>query len=187
MNIRSLKPAFEFLPQQIEWTIERMALNISKDLKDADASEYVMVVVLKGGVFFAVDLARELSFNPIPMKMVFVTADSYKYEMQPAIAVNILYPPDFFEAIRGKYVLVVDDISGTGRTIDTLVRAIAHSTKIPVRTAAMLYHERAPTFPGIRVPEPNLFAVGYGMDWKGKYRNDPTIRLYTKEQLADAE
>lgn len=191
MNLRDLKPELEISMDRIQWTVETIAKNVAEDIKKRalhKEEEFIMVVILKGGIFFAADLAHELFTRAAPpMKMIFVGVDSYRYEMEPGNSIHVTYPSGYFEDVTEKYVLIVDDISGTGRTLKTVVKDL-HLIARVVRTAAMLYHPpHIPDYFGVGVHNPDLFAVGYGMDWKGKYRNDPTIRLYTKEQLTRLE
>lgn len=188
MKLIEIKATLEVSESKIQYFVEKMAHAVAQDVRQCGEEELVMVVVLKGGLFFAADLARAMlrDFAP-PMRMLFVTADSYRYEMEPGDFIHIDYPQNFQEDIAGKYVLVVDDISGSGRTLKRIVHNLRGISKV-TRTATMLWHPPdAPDFFGVTVHNPDLFAIGYGMDWKGMYRNDPIIRLYTKEQLKQLE
>jgi len=137
-------------------------------------TELVCVGVLKGAWIFHADLVRALDRNVF---VDFIRATSYGTGTQSSGVVRIL--KDIEVDIRDKDILLVEEVIDSGRTLkfikDRLISGGAKSVKI----AALLDKkerrevECQPDFIGEEAP--NLFLVGYGLDWAEKYRSLPGI------------
>jgi hypoxanthine phosphoribosyltransferase len=133
-----------------------------------------LVGVLDGCVLFFGDLIRRLRMPvTIGFAKVSTYGDSTSARRAPAVEDCVLPP------VSGRHVLVVDDIYDTGATLAAIVEAVRRAGAISVRTAVFVEKERPHEhevhidFVGVRVPD--VFVVGYGLDYAGRYRNLPYI------------
>jgi hypoxanthine phosphoribosyltransferase len=171
-----------FDEQEILAGIDRVAAEVTRDYRGRD---FTVVSVLKGSCVFASDLIRRI---PIPLELAFLAAASYgDHTVGGELDIN------FFPAgneIEGRNLLLVDDILDTGRTLHTVKRELlrrgAHEVRTcvfldkPARRAVVL----APDYRCFEVE--NLFVVGYGLDFAGRYRNLPYVGALRKEVFAAA-
>ncbi len=134
--------------------------------------------VLKGaGIFFS-DLMRMID---LPMAVDFIIASSY-VKSESSGDVQIHY--DARETIEDKDVLIVEDIVDTGFTLKYLVDMIANKSPRSLKICALLNKngrrqvEVPLDYVGFEIP--NLFVVGYGMDYENKFRNLPYIKKIAK-------
>ena len=133
-----------------------------------------VVCVLKGSVLFVADLVREIS---VPHRIDVVHASSYRGQttVSGELQVNMNIAPD----IRDRDVLIVDDIFDTGKTLEHLMRAFETYQPRSIRTAVLLVKEGrstvdvTPDFFCFRIPD--VFVVGYGLDYNDDYRHLPFI------------
>jgi hypoxanthine phosphoribosyltransferase len=134
----------------------------------------VLVGVLQGAVPFIADLMRHL---PIDVILDFVRASSYGPATTSSGAVRLIV--DLTVDIADRDVLIVDDIVDTGRTLDALKRMFQARGPRSVRTCVLLDKggRRQVDIPidyvGFTIP--NVFVVGYGLDYDGLYRNLPHV------------
>lgn len=139
-----------------------------------------VVAVLKGGCVFAADLIRKL---PIPLSLSFAAASSYRDGTTSGVLKLTFLPPE--PEIRGRRILLVDDILDTGRTATALrEKLLAHGAH-EVKTCVLLDK------PSRRVVAcradfscfdvEDVFIVGYGLDFAGRYRNLPYIGVLRPE------
>jgi len=140
--------------------------------------EPVVVAVMKGCVLFLADLVRAW---PGAMDLEFVTAQSYE-GTEPG-TVRVTLPPDLGEKVAGRPVLVVDDIFDTGQTLSAVCRQVERLGPSEMRTLVLLRKRRSPPpgAPPIRKPDwvgfeiEDRFVVGYGLDYRGRWRNLPYL------------
>jgi hypoxanthine phosphoribosyltransferase len=117
----------------------------------------------------------------LPMAVDFIVASSY-VKSESSGEVQIHY--DARESIEGKDVLIVEDIVDTGFTAKYLVDMIADKSPRSLKVCALLdkKERRRVEVPldyvGFEIP--NLFVVGYGMDYENKFRNLPDIKILEK-------
>ncbi len=160
-----------FNEAQIRQGIDRVALEVTSTFR---GRMFTVVSVLKGSCIFASDLIRRI---PIPLELAFVAASSYGKETVPGRLEIQFLPLD--SEIKGRDLLLVDDILDSGRTLNALVSELKTRGAREVRTCVFLDKpERravdiAPDFCCFRVDD--LFVVGYGLDYGGKYRNLPYV------------
>jgi hypoxanthine phosphoribosyltransferase len=173
------KAAWDFLENsdlvasaaEVQAAIERLAQEITRALADA----YPLVLVVMGGaVVFAGQLLPRLRF---PMDFDYVHATRYGAAVQGGGIDWKVTPPDY---VRGRTVLVLDDILDGGQTLraisDRLLALGANAVRCAVLVEKQLAHKKpiAADFVGLRIPD--RFVFGCGMDAKGYWRNLPEIR-----------
>jgi hypoxanthine phosphoribosyltransferase len=132
------------------------------------------VCVLKGSGVFAADLIRRIV---APIELTFIAAESYR-DGTSAGRLDLLYVPRERE-IHGKDCLLVDDILDTGRTLAALRSELVSRGARAVRTCVFLDKPSrrsvlgSPDFRCFEVGD--VFVVGYGLDFAGRYRNLPYV------------
>ena len=136
--------------------------------------ELVLLVVLKGSVIFAADLARAI---PLPLRLEFLGLSSYGGKTETSGIVKIT--SDVTRPIEGAHVVVVEDIIDTGLTMAYLLENLATRRPASVKVCALL---EKPTRAQRQVKIdhkgfviPDEFVVGYGLDFDERYRNLPFI------------
>jgi hypoxanthine phosphoribosyltransferase len=161
-----LEPRFE--EAEIRETVRRLGREIS----DAYRGECpILVGVLKGAFVFLADLVRELT---VPFEIDFVRARSYNSGTVSSGHVQII--KDIETDVRGRHVLVIEDIADTGLTLETVVTRIRAAAPASVKRCALLVRSGspAPDFVGLTVTPG--FVVGYGIDYDEQYRGLRDIR-----------
>lgn len=129
-----------------------------------------VIGVLHGSVVLVADLIREIA---TPHQIAFVAASSYRGETTTGgeLSISLDHLPD----VRGRDVLLVDDICDTGRTLTALSQAVRDHGAASLKTAVLLWKpERSltpivPDLHAFRIPD--VFVVGYGLDYNGNYRH----------------
>jgi len=144
--------------------------------RDYARSNPVLVGVLLGAVPFVADLVREL---PIDLTLDFLRAASYGSATTSSGTVQIL--TDVTVDVAGRDVLLVDDIVDTGFTLAALKRVLEARRPRSVRTCVLLdkadRRETDITIDYVGFKIPNVFVVGYGLDYGGLYRNLPHVAV----------
>ena len=161
-----------YTAEQINARIAELGRQITNDYRDRDL---VLVSVLKGSCVFLADLMRAVDLK---LTIDFMSVSSYKDGMASTGDVEIL--KDLSNAIRGKDVLVVEDIVDTGLTLSRLLDILGSRGANSIKLASFLDKpepriktELVIDYTGFVVP--NKFVVGYGLDAAGRYRNLPFI------------
>ncbi|MDX1383605.1 MAG: hypoxanthine phosphoribosyltransferase [Thermoanaerobaculia bacterium] len=153
-----------------ERTVE-LARRIEHDYADTDL--LVCVGVLKGAVFFLSDLLQELR---LPVAVDFFQASSYHGRSSPG-EVRIRKDIDVF--VRGRDVLLIEDIVDTGYTLRTILDLFRFRGARSVRLCALLDKSARREVPvkvdyrGFEIDD--LFVVGYGLDYEERWRNLPYV------------
>ncbi len=159
--------------QQIAERVQEMGAKITLDLA---GEKLVMIGVLKGAAPFLADLARAVD---IDATFDFVAVSSYGKSNRTSGAVKLI--KDLDEPIEGKNVLIVEDILDTGITLTYLRKIFLQHHPKSLRIAALLdkpsrrMEKIEADYVGFSIP--NLFVIGYGMDYAERYRNLPDICL----------
>lgn len=162
-----------FTEKEIQDAVARVAEALNADYRD----EHVLVIgVATGAIVFLSDLMRQLQ---MPVHLELVRAKSYRGSATRPGELDIdLWGLEEGD-IRGRRVLLVDDIFDTGRTLETLSQRLqAHGAR-DVKTVVFLEKpdrreaEMLPDYVGLRIPD--RFVVGYGLDYDGRMRNLPYI------------
>ncbi len=156
---------------QIADRVTEMGAQISRDL---NGEKLVMVGVLKGAAFFLVDLSRAIQADAT---FDFVATTSYGVGQRSSGAVKLI--KDLDQPIEGKNVLIVEDILDTGLTLAYLRKLFLQQKPKSLRIATLLdkpsrrIEKIDADYVGFSIP--NLFVIGYGMDYGERYRNLPDI------------
>jgi hypoxanthine phosphoribosyltransferase len=159
---------------RIKERIRELGSEISKDYR---GKELVVICVLKGAVYFAVDLTRELS---IPFILDFIAISSYGSSSFGVVRIT----KDLDINIAEKDVLVVEDIVDTGLTLSYLLRnlSVRNPTSLKVCTLLDCPARRIVDVPldykGFEIP--NVFVVGYGLDYRENFRSLPYIAVFER-------
>lgn len=131
--------------------------------------------ILKGSVFFLVDLIRQIR---VPLTLDFLRASSYGSGTVSSGHVTL---GEFEGPLDGRHVLIVDDILDSGRTLRSIVEAVKERRPLSIRTCVLVdkRKERAVEFEAdyAAFQIPDVFIVGYGLDFDEQYRNLPHIAV----------
>lgn len=161
---------------EIEQMLDRLSAQINQDY---EGKSLVVIGILTGAFIFTADLVRRLE---TPVIVDFMQVSSYEGEFSTG---NLKIKKDLSYDIKGKDVLIVEDIIDTGRTLALLKELLnkrePNSLKIctafdkPSRRVTDL----TPDYNGITIPDE--FIVGYGLDLDGMYRDFADVRIVRKE------
>ena len=147
--------------------VDALAAQISSDYADTD--ELVLVGVLKGAFIFLADLSRQLT---IPRRIEFMALSSYGTRGAESGAVGVVM--DLRTGIEGRHVLVVEDIVDTGRTLHYLMDLLRTRDPASVKACALVRkkdrHQVEVPIDYLGFDIPDVWAVGYGLDYKERYR-----------------
>ena len=136
--------------------------------------QFTVVAVLRGSCVFVADLIRRI---PIPLELSFVGARSYGRDTTPGPVEIDLFPAG--AELEGRSILLVDDILDTGKTIHRVRSELLGRGAADVRSCVFLdkpARRAVPFQADWRVFEvEDLFVVGYGLDYAGRYRNLPYV------------
>ncbi len=161
-----------------EARIKRRIRELARKIEDEfGRGELTVVSVLNGSLIFTADLIRQL---PMPLQLDYVGLSLYDGKRKPArtsVHVERLLRLD----VRGRNVLIVDDILDRGLTLSKIFSLISAQHPRKIKTCVLL--DKAVSrqvnirsdFVGFRVPD--RFVVGYGLDYHERYRNLPHIAI----------
>jgi hypoxanthine phosphoribosyltransferase len=151
---------------------------------DYAGKELVFVPVLRGAMMFSADLARAVD---LPLTIDCVTLSSYGDRQVSSGQVHVL--KDLSENIVGKHVLIVEDIVDTGITLQYLWQHLMAYRPADLHVCALLDKrvrrqvELPVRYIGFEVPD--TFVVGYGLDYRQRYRNLPFIAILRPEEFGE--
>ena len=163
--------------ETIQARIRELAARIDRDYAASDC--LIAIGVLKGSVFFLVDLLKHLQ---IPVKMDFFQTASYG---SGSVGGEVRIRKDLDLSIRGRDVLLIEDIVDTGYTLRTILDLLRFRGAKSVKLCALLdkASRREVEVPidylGFSIED--VFVVGYGLDYDERYRNLPYIGVYDGE------
>ena len=159
--------------EELETRIREMAAEISAA---HEGEEVRLICVLKGGVYFLTQLSKYMT---IPVSVGFMSVSSYGSGTVSSGIVKIT--KDLDETIEGQHVIVVEDIVDTGNTLSYLLELLRQRKPASLELATMLNKPQRRVrdvkidYCGLVVPD--VFIVGYGLDYDGLYRNLPFIGM----------
>lgn len=159
-----------FSKEELEKRIKEVAEEIDRDYK---GKEIVIVCILKGAVFFTVDLMKNLKSTTT---LEFMRVSSYSGTKSTG---DVVLKMDITTDIEGKDVLIVEDIVDTGYTLKFLKEYLAGKKPNSLKTASLIDKkgrrevEVDVDYVGFSIP--NKFVTGYGFDIDEKYRNLPFV------------
>ncbi|MGQ9570952.1 MAG: hypoxanthine phosphoribosyltransferase [Thermodesulfovibrionales bacterium] len=167
------KPLFTI--DQIQNKVKELADKISDDFT---GKEILAIGVLKGAFMFFSDIVRSIK---VPLTIDFIIASSYA-KTETTGDVKIHY--DIREDISGKDVLLIEDIIDSGVTLNFIRERILAREPKSLKICVFLdkIERRKINIPldyvGYEIP--NVFVVGYGLDYENKFRNLPYIAVFKK-------
>lgn len=141
---------------------------------DYEGEELVVICILKGAFVFCSDLIREIE---LPVQLEFMSVSSYgdAFKSTGQVKVDL----DLTESIKGKHVLVVEDIVDTGITMSTLKNLIQSRGPESFKLASLLIKpsraQRHVDIDYLGFEVEDKFVIGYGLDYAGRYRDLPYI------------
>ncbi|MFO0968530.1 MAG: hypoxanthine phosphoribosyltransferase [Gemmataceae bacterium] len=156
---------------QIQKRVAELADDIARDYRDRPVT---IVGVLTGCLMFMADLVRHLDLR---LRIGLIQASSYRGETTSAGPLRI--DPALLPDVRGRHVLLLDDILDTGKTLHHLTEHLRRLEVASIRTAVLLRKkgrqlvDLTPDYFGFEIP--NAFVVGYGLDYNDEHRHLPYI------------
>jgi hypoxanthine phosphoribosyltransferase len=164
---------------QIRRRVRRLAAQIEKDYRGRDL---VIVALLNGTIMFLADLIRHLK---LPLRLDFIGVSSYGAGTSSG---DLVFTKELRLDVKGRDVLLVDDILDTGRTLQR-VSAIVRALKPRSMKACVFLNKEARRIENVAADYigfeiPDHFVVGYGLDFAERYRNLPFVGVLRKEVYA---
>ena len=165
---------------QIQRRVRTLAEHISRDYA---GQQLVLIGILKGVICFMSDLMQHLS---IPVTLDFMAISYYGSDGQV-----VRITRDLDSSITGQHVLMVEDIVDTGMTLNYILNHLSAHNPTSLRVCTLLDKKARRLanahldYVGFEVPDE--FVVGYGLDYKGQYRNLPFIGILHPELIERAE
>jgi hypoxanthine phosphoribosyltransferase len=147
---------------------------------DYTGKDFVLVGVLKGAYAFYADLARAIR---IPMRVDFLIVKSRGFGAKTSGKVKLI--TELTEDIKGKDVLLVEDIVDSGLTVKHLLKTLTKKKPRSIKVCTLLNKPDSRTidvaidYVGFKIP--NKYVVGYGLDYQQKYRNLPYLAVLDVE------
>ncbi len=164
-----------YTAEEISRRVKAMASDIAVTVTD---KELVVVALLNGSFIFAADLIRDLSIHNLNPQVDFITLASYGSSTKSSGKIQALKGLSI--DVKNKYVLLVDDILESGRTLEFARKMVFEAGAADVSIAVLLEKPGKNTKPelkadfiGFKVPD--LFVVGYGLDYANRHRELPYI------------
>ena len=157
--------------EQIEERIKQLGTEISKDYID---KKLYVLSLLRGSFIYTADLVRQIT---VPTKIGFMTTSSYGDDQESKGSVNIIN--DIPDNICGFDVLIVDDIVDTGITMDSIMAHVKSLGAASVKSCVLLDKidrrkvDIIPDYCCFKIPD--LFVVGYGLNYGDYFRNVPYV------------
>ena len=160
--------------ERLRARITEVAAEISADY---EGRKILVIGVLKGAIFFISDLVRQLS---VPCEIDFMAVSSYGASTHSSGVVRILKDLDI--PIAGRHVLIVEDVIDSGLTLSYLLKNLASRGPASLEICTLLAKpgyrrlKIAAGYVGFELPD--VFVVGYGLDYAERYRNLPYIAAF---------
>jgi hypoxanthine phosphoribosyltransferase len=151
--------------------VTEIAADISSAYSEDD--DLLVLGLLKGSFIFMADLVRAIT---VPHQVDFLVASSYGSGTESSGRVLLLYDPS--ASLKGRAVLLVEDIVDSGTTLKRLVPELRERRPASVEICALLHKRLGPVEPEPRwvgFDAPNEFLVGYGLDFAEDFRHLPYI------------
>ena len=167
-----------FSEEDIRGIVQRLGSEISRDYQGKDL---VLIAVLRGAVVFMGDLMRSID---LPLAIDFMAVSSYGDKAKTSGIVRIVKDLDM--DIKGRDVLIVEDILDSGLTLKYLMKNLSSRNPASLEVAAFLWKDVEgkqaainPKYVGAHCPDE--FIVGYGLDFAERYRNLPYVGILKPE------
>lgn len=166
---------------EIRRSIDRLAAEIRQR---EEGRPLTVIAVMTGSIIFLADLVRKLD---MPLRVGVIQARSYLGTSRGSLSVN----GDMLPEIAGRDVLVVDDIFDTGHTLVEVLSLLGELGPRSVRTAVLVLKQGKqlvplrPDYVGFEIPD--VFVVGYGLDYNDAYRNLPYLAALEPADIEDQQ
>lgn len=167
-----------FTQEDIDGIVSRLGEQITRDYAGKDL---VLIAVLRGAVVFMGDLMRKIE---LPTNIDLMAVSSYGDGVKSSGIVRIIKDLDI--DIRGRDVLIVEDILDSGLTLKYLMKNLESRKPASLEVAAFLWKDVedrtsavTPKYVGTHCPD--AFVVGYGLDYAERYRNLPYLGILKPE------
>ncbi|MBI4834563.1 MAG: hypoxanthine phosphoribosyltransferase [Planctomycetes bacterium] len=165
--------------QEIKKRVGELASLIQKDYR---CKNPLLIGILKGAFVFLADLVREIK---IPVECDFIQVSSYGNGTVSSGKIKL--KTRRFDAIKGKDIIIIDDIVDTGLTMDFLMKRLKSFSPRSIRLCALL---DKPSRRRVKIKidyygfkTPDKFIIGYGLDYKGQYRNLPYVGYLDSKKI----
>jgi hypoxanthine phosphoribosyltransferase len=161
---------------QLAQRVRSLARAIEHDFR---GREVVVVALLNGTVLFLADLIRHLS---LPLRLDFIGVSSYGAGTESG---ELVFTKELRLDVRGRDVLLVDDILDTGKTLSRVIPKLRSLKPRRIKVCVLLdkparrVAKVAADYVGFEIPD--VFVVGYGLDYAEKYRNLPFVGVLKPE------
>jgi hypoxanthine phosphoribosyltransferase len=159
--------------------LDDIAAQISKDYRNR---ELTVIAVLHGSLMFVADLLRRI---PLPLKLDCLSVMSY--HGNPQTSGEVIFKQIALPDVAGRDILILDDILDSGHTLaavrETLETAKPHSIRVCVLLSKKKQRARGVDTDYVGFEIEDEFVVGYGLDFRERYRNLPYIGVLRKELL----
>jgi len=156
--------------EQLARRVKTLAREIERDFR---GREMVVVSLLNGTVLFLADLIRHLN---LPLRLDFIGVSSYGVGTESG---DLVFTKELRLDVRGRDVLLVDDILDTGKTLSRVLPKLTALRPRRLKTCVLLdkpsrrVEKIQADFVGFEIPD--LFVIGYGLDFAERYRNLPFV------------
>jgi hypoxanthine phosphoribosyltransferase len=156
--------------EQIEKRVKSLAREIERDFR---GREMVVISLLNGTVMFLADLMRHLN---LPMRLDFIGVSSYGVGTESG---EVVFTKELRLDVRGRDVLLIDDILDTGRTLRHVLPRLRTLKPRRIKVCVLLdkpsrrVEKIHADYAGFEIPD--YFVVGYGLDFAERYRNLPFV------------
>jgi len=166
--------------EQIARRVRQLTRQLQRDFAGRDL---VVVSLLNGTVMFLADLVRHLS---LPLRLDFIGVSSYG---TGTVSRELVFTKQLRLDVKGRDVLVVDDILDTGKTLQNVCKILRDHK--PRRLKICVFLEKkarrevkvSADYVGFQIPD--LFVVGYGLDYAERFRNLPFVGVLRPECYQD--
>ncbi len=164
---------------QIHEEVSRLGKQISLEYENRPLT---ILGVLTGSIVFLADLIRNID---IPLRVGLIQASSYRGTSTKAGTLNI--SADLLPEIKGRDVILIDDIFDTGNTLHGIMELVQEKNPNSLKSAVLLWKEDrqeidlTPDYHSFKIP--NEFVVGYGLDYNDDYRHLPYIATLEEAEL----
>jgi len=175
MSIAEAKPDIEILFASAD--IAKRNEELAEDIAATMGPDILVIAVLKGSFVFAADLIRAMHHAGVNPQIDFMALSSYGDKT--ISSGNVVITRDIVDTVKGRKVLLIDDILESGRTMAFATQELLARGAETVKTCLMLDKRGKRTsdfeadFVGFDCPD--LFVVGYGLDYAHYYRELPYI------------
>jgi hypoxanthine phosphoribosyltransferase len=181
VRLRSEVERIMITDKQLAARIKILARQIQRDYRDR---ELVVVSLLNGTVMFLADLIRCLD---MPLRLDFIGVSSYGTGTESG---DLVFTKELRLDVRGRDVLVVDDILDTGKTLSRVLPKLQALKPLRIKTCVLLdkpsrrVEKIHPDYVGFTIPD--LFVIGYGLDFAERYRNLPFVGVLYQHVYKEA-